>query len=93
MIKPLNDKVLLKIVTIENKTASGIILTTEVKEENNIGVVVAVGDGKIVDGKRVLPIVKKDDKVIFDKYAAIEVEYLNEKYLIVPEADILAIIE
>lgn len=93
MIKPLNDNVLLKIATVETKTASGIILNVSDKEEENIGVVIAVGDGKIVEGKQVLPIVKENDKVIFDKYAAIEVEYLNEKYLIVPETGILAVIE
>ncbi|NLZ75183.1 MAG: co-chaperone GroES [Erysipelotrichia bacterium] len=93
MIKPLNDNVLLKIATVETKTASGIILNVSDKEEENIGVVIAVGDGKIVEGKRVLPTVKENDKVIFDKYAAIEFEYLNEKYLIVPETGILAVIE
>ncbi|HPX33194.1 MAG TPA: co-chaperone GroES [Erysipelotrichaceae bacterium] len=93
MIKPLNDNVLLKIATVETKTASGIILNVSDKEEKNIGIVIAVGDGKIVEGKQVLPIVKENDKVIFDKYAAIEVEYLNEKYLIVPETGILAVIE
>jgi len=93
MIKPLNDNVLLKIATVEAKTASGIILNVSDKEEKNIGIVIAVGDGKIVEGKQVLPIVKENDKVIFDKYAAIEVEYLNEKYLIVPETGILAVIE
>ena len=93
MIKPLNDNVLLKIATVETKTASGIILNVSDKEEKNIGIVIAVGDGKIVEGKQVLPIVKENEKVIFDKYAAIEVEYLNEKYLIVPETGILAVIE
>ncbi len=93
MIKPLNDNVLLKIAEVETKTSSGIILSANTKEEENIAIVVAVGEGILVDGKLVAPKVKENDKVIFDKYAAVEVEYLNEKYLIVPETNILAIIE
>ncbi|MGI6608557.1 MAG: co-chaperone GroES [Erysipelotrichaceae bacterium] len=93
MIKPLNDNVVLKITNVESKTANGIILTATAKEAENIGIVVAVGAGKIVDGKRILPTVKENDKVIFDRYAVTEVEYLNEKYLIVPESGILAVIE
>jgi chaperonin GroES len=62
-------------------------------EEENIAIVLAVGDRKIVDGKNVLPMVKENDKVIFDRYAVTEVKYLNEKYLIIPETDILAVIK
>ena len=93
MIRPLNGNVLLKRTIVETKTASGIILSADAKEEENIAIVVAVTEGKVVDGKQELPLVKVNDKVIFDNYAATEVEYLNEKYLIVPETDILAIIE
>ncbi len=93
MIKPLNDNILLKTAPAETKTASGIILTATDKKEENIAIVAAVGEGRLVDGKRILPVVKENDKVIFDNYATIEVEYLNEKYLIVPETAILAIIE
>ena len=62
-------------------------------EEENLAIVLAVGDRKIVDGKNVLPMVKENDKVIFDRYAVTEVKYLNEKYLIIPETDILAVIK
>ena len=66
MIKPLNDNVLVKKEVIENKTASGIILSAKENTDDNIGVVIAVGDGKLVDGKKVPMTVKVNDKVIFD---------------------------
>ena len=93
MIKPLNDNVLLKKEVVENKTASGIILSTSEKSEENVGVVVAVGNGKMVDGKREPMNVKVNDKVIFEKYSTTEVEYQNEKYLLISESKILAVIE
>ena len=83
MIKPLNENVLLKKEIVENKTASGIIVSTSEKSEENVGVVVAVGQGKLVDGKREPMTVKVNDRVIFEKYSANEIEYKNEKYLIV----------
>ena len=93
MIRPLNDNVLIKKETIENKTASGIILSAKENTEDNIGVVIAVGEGSLVDGKRVPMAVKVNDKVIFDKYAGKEVEYQGEKYLLVSESKIYAVID
>ena len=93
MIKPLNDNVLLKKEVTENKTASGIILSTNEYKEENIGLVVAVGDGKIVDGKKIAMTVKVNDRVIFDKYATTEIKYKDEEYLLIPEGKILAVIE
>ena len=93
MIRPLNDNVLVKKETIENKTASGIILSAKENTEDNIGVVIAVGEGSMVDGKRVPMTVKVNDKVIFDKYAGKEVEYQGEKYLLVSESKIYAVID
>ena len=93
MIRPLNDNVLIKKDTIENKTASGIILSAKENTEDNIGVVIAVGEGSLVDGKRVPMTVKVNDKVIFDKYAGKEVEYQGEKYLLVSESKIYAVID
>ena len=93
MIKPLNDNVLLKKETTENKTKSGIILSANESKEENIGTVVAVGDGKIVDGKKVALTVKTKDRVIFDKYATTEIKYNGEEYLLIPEGKILAVIE
>ena len=93
MIKPLNDNVLLKKETTENKTKSGISLSAYASKEENIGTVVAVGDGKIVDGKKVALTVKTKDRVIFDKYATTEIKYNGEEYLLIPEDKILAVIE
>jgi chaperonin GroES len=93
MIKPLNDNVLLKKEVTENKTASGIILSTNESKEENFGLVVAVGDGKIVDGKKIAMTVKVNDRVIFDKYATTEIKYKDEEYLLIPEGKILAVIE
>ena len=93
MIKPLNDNVLLKKEITENKTKSGIILSTNENKQENIGVVVAVGEGKVVDGKREPMTVKKNDRVIFDKYSTTEVKYQNEEYLLIAESKILAIVE
>ncbi|MBQ6654461.1 MAG: co-chaperone GroES [Erysipelotrichaceae bacterium] len=93
MIRPLNDNVLLKKETVENKTASGIILSANEKDAENIGVVIAVGDGKEVDGKKVPVGVKAGEKVIFDKYSTTEIEYDKEKYLLISDSKILAVIE
>ena len=93
MIRPLNDNVLLKKETVENKTASGIILSTGEKDAENIGVVIAIGDGKEVDGKKVPVAVKVGEKVIFDKYSTTEIEYDKEKYLLISDSKILAVIE
>ena len=93
MIKPLNDNVLVKKEVIENKTASGIILSAKENTDDNIGVVIAVGNGKLVDGKKVPMTVKVNDKVIFDKYAGNEIEYQGEKYLLISESKIYAVID
>ena len=93
MIRPLNDNVLIKKENLENNTASGIILSTNENKQENIGVVVAVGEGKVVDGKREPMTVKKNDRVIFDKYSTTEVKYQKEEYLLIAESKILAIVE
>ena len=93
MIRPLNDNVLLKKEVIENKTASGIILSTNENKEENVGLVVAVGNGKLENGKRSEMTVKVNDRVIFDKYATTTVKFRDEEYLLIPESKILAVIE
>ncbi|MBR0230064.1 MAG: co-chaperone GroES [Erysipelotrichaceae bacterium] len=93
MIRPLNDNVLLKKEIIENKTASGIILSTNENKEENVGLVIAVGNGKLEDGKRVEMSVKVNDRVIFDKYATTTVKFRDEEYLLIPESKILAVID
>jgi len=67
MLKPLHDNVVLKKEKVEQKTASGIILTGDVKEEPSYATVVAVGEGAYVDGKKVPLTVKVGDKVVFKK--------------------------
>ena len=93
MIKPLSDRVLIKMKESEETTKSGIILASSAKEKPQIAEVIEVGPGKIIDGKRNAMEVKKGDKVVVSKYAGTEVKYENEEYLIVKQDDILAIVE
>lgn len=94
MIKPLHDYVLLEKVKEEEKTESGIILTTkEAKDEPSHGVVIAVGPGKTEDGK-VTPIeVSAGDRVIYKKYSGTEIKEDKKDYLLIKAEDILAVIE
>jgi chaperonin GroES len=93
MLKPLHDNVVLKKEKIEKKTASGIILTGDVKEQPSFASVIAVGEGAVVDGKKVLPSVKVGDKVVYKKYSTTDFKFEDEEYLIIQEKDILAIID
>jgi len=93
MLRPLHDNVVLKKEKVENKTASGIILTGDVKEQPSFAIVEAVGEGAFVDGKRVPPTVKVGDKVVFKKYSTTEFKFEEVEYLIIAEKDILAIIQ
>ena len=88
---PLADRVVLKQSTPEEKTKSGIILTSQTQEKPQQAEVVAVGPGGLVDGKEVTMHVKVGDVVIFSKYAGNEVD--DEEYIIVKQSDILAIVE
>lgn len=93
MLKPLGDRVVIRVLEQGEKTASGIFLPDTAKEKPSQGEVVAVGPGKVQDdGKRVALDVKVGDKIIFSKYAGTEVKFEGTKYLIVSERDILAII-
>ncbi len=92
MIKPLMDKVLIKMKEKEETTKSGIILTAS-KEKPQIAEVIEVGPGKMVDGKIEEMYVKKGDKIIFNKYSGTEVKYEDEEYLIISQDDVLAIVE
>ena len=93
MIKPLSDRVVLKMTTLEETTESGIILPSASKEKPEVAEVVAVGPGAIVDGELTKMLVKEGDKVILNKFAGTEIKYLGEKYIIVSQNDILAIVE
>ena len=94
MIKPLNDRVLIKMVEAEETTKSGIILTSASQEKPQIAEVVEIGPGGIdEDGINVKMQVKKGDKVITSKYSGTEVKYEGVDYIIVKQSDILAIVE
>ncbi|MDN5332161.1 MAG: chaperonin GroES [Tepidanaerobacteraceae bacterium] len=92
-IKPLGDRVVIKVLDKEEKTKGGIVLPDTAKEKPQKGEVVAVGTGEIIDGKKVPLEVKVGDKVIFSKYAGTEVKIDDEEYLILRQSDILAILE
>ena len=91
-IKPLADRVIVKALPMEEKTKSGIYMPDTAKEKPQEGEVIAVGPGKMEKGVRVVLDVKAGDRVIYSKYAGTEVKYDGEEYLILKEADILAII-
>ncbi|MBO4816395.1 MAG: co-chaperone GroES [Clostridia bacterium] len=93
MIKPLADRVLIKMVEAEETTKSGIILTSGSQEKPQIAKVVAVGPGKVEDGEKVEMYIKEGDKVIINKYSGTEVKYEGTEYTIVKQEDILAIVE
>jgi len=92
-LKPLADRVVIKMVEAEETTKSGIILAGSAKEKPQVAEVVAVGPGGVVDGKEVTMSLKVGDKVITSKYSGTEVKVDGEEYTIVRESDVLAIVE
>ncbi len=93
-VKPLEDRVLVKPIEPDKKTASGIYLPESAKEKPIQGRVVAVGPGKMLDnGERVKPSVRKGDKVVFGKYAGTEIEIKSVKHMIMRESELLGLIE
>ena len=92
-IKPLADRVVIKMVEAEETTKSGIILAGSAKEKPQMAEVVAVGPGGNVDGKDVTMYVKAGDRVITSKYSGTEVKMDGVEYTIVRQSDILAIVE
>ncbi|PTX58834.1 chaperonin GroES [Melghirimyces profundicolus] len=93
MIKPLGDRVVLKAIEKEEKTASGIVLPETAKEKPQEGEVIAVGTGRYENGQKVALEVKEGDRVIFSKYAGTEVKVGDTEYLILRESDILAVLD
>lgn len=87
------DKVVLKQLIAEETTKSGIVLPGQAKEKPQQAEVIAVGPGGVVDGKEITMQVKTGDKVIYSKYSGTDVELDEEKYVIVKQSDILAVIE
>ncbi len=92
-IKPLGDRVVIKLLESEETTKSGIVLPGTAKEKPQMAEVVAVGPGGVVDGKEIKMEVKVGDKVIMSKYAGTEVKFDNQEYTILRQSDILAIVE
>lgn len=92
-IKPLGDRIVIKVIENEEKTESGIVLPETAKEKPQQGEVLAIGSGEIVDGKKVPLEVEVGDKIIYSKYAGTEVKLDGEEYLIIRQSDVLAIIE
>ena len=92
-LKPLADRVIIKMVEAEETTKSGIILTGSAKEKPEVAEVIAVGPGGMVDGKEVVMTVKVGDNVITSKYSGTQVKVDGEEYTIVRQGDILAIVE
>ena len=93
-VRPLEDRVIVKPLDAETKTATGIFLPESAKERPMQGKVVAVGPGKMLDnGTRMAMLVKKGDTVVFGKYAGTEVEIKNVKHIIVRESELLGVLD
>lgn len=92
-IKPLADRVVVKMVEAEETTKSGIILTAAAKEKPSVAEILEVGPGGVVDGKEIKMEVKKGQKVLLSKYSGTEVKVDGEEVTIVRQSDILAIVE
>jgi len=91
---PLHDRVLVRRIEAEEKTAGGIIIPDTAKEKPQEGEVIAVGKGaKDEDGERIKPDVKKGDKILFGKWSGTEVKLNGEDLIIMKESDILGILE
>lgn len=93
MIKPLFDKVVIKAIETDEKTASGIVLPGAAKEKPQLARVIAVGPGSTIDGNDVKMQVKVGDTVLYSRYAGSEFKIDGEEVVIVSQSDILAIVE
>ncbi len=91
-LKPLFDKIVMKQVEAEEKTASGIVLPSAAKEKPQMGQVIAVGPGGVIDGKEVKMQVKTGDTVLYSKYAGSEFKIDDENVTIIRQSDVLAIV-
>lgn len=92
-IKPLLDRIVLKMVEAEETTKGGIILTSSAKEKPQFAEVISVGPGGMVDGNKVEMCLNKGDKVLIAKYAGTNVKIDGEEYIIVKQDEVLAIVE
>ena len=92
-LKPLADRVVLKLVAAEEKTKSGLILPASAQEKPQIAEVLAVGPGGYVDGNKVEMVVKAGDRVVLRKYGTTEIKIDGQEFLIARQSDILALVE
>jgi len=93
-LKPLADRIVVKVVTSEEKTKGGLYLPDTAKEKPQEGEVVAVGSGKVLENGQKLPLeLKIGDRIIFSKYAGTEIKIDGDEYVIFSERDVLAVIE
>lgn len=93
-IRPLGERILVQRVEAESKTAGGILLPESAKEKPKEGIIISLGDGRLLDnGERAEWSVKPGDRVLFTSYGGTEVKYNGEEYLIMEERDILGVIE
>ena len=91
MLKPYGDRILVKPMPEEEKSAGGILLPDSAKERPQSGEVIAVGPGKIEDGKRIAMEITAGDTIVYSKYGGTEIKVDGEDYLILKESDVLAI--
>ena len=93
-LKPLSDRIILKAVTAEEKTAGGIFLPDAAQEKPQQGEVVAVGPGKVLDnGKLAAMDVKTGDKVYYGKYSGTEIKLNGEEFIVLRQDDVLGVVE
>ncbi|MCX0291459.1 co-chaperone GroES [Lactobacillus kullabergensis] len=94
MLQPIGDRVIVKVKEEEEKTVGGIVLASNAKQKPTEGEVVAVGEGSYAENGSKIPMtVKKGDVVLYDKYSGTDVKYDDEKYLVLHEKDVLAIVK
>lgn len=92
-VKPLGDRVFVKVSASEEKTAGGLYLPDTAKEKPQVGEVISVGDGKLKDdGSRMAMDVKVGDKVLYSKYAGTDIKLGTDEYVLLSEKDILAVV-
>lgn len=91
-LRPLDDKIVIKKIEMEERTASGIVLPSSAKEESNVAEIIALGN-KIDKDEDMKGLLKVGDKIVFSKYAGSEIELEKEKFTIIKFADVLAVIE
>ncbi len=92
-LKPLFDKVVLEPVEANEKSQGGILLPGTAQEKQQIGVIVAVGNGGMIDGKEVVMQVEVGQKVLYAKYSGSDFKYEGKEYVIIRQSDILAVME